>query len=242
MKLNPLVIPATIMCFIVGPLAANELQQQFEPQKKWNYFGELKHEGRNLNVVSKGDNMVANISASGKLEKTDFLRTKEKFQDVHMKLEFMLPKGSNSGVYFMGRYEIQILDSFGRKRFGSGDLGGLYQRWDVNRDPKGFDGVKPKVNAAKAPGEWQTMEVVFRAPRFAKDGSKTHHAKFIKVLVNGQLVHVNQIAKGPTRSSKFGDESAKPASLYIQGDHGPVAIRKIELKKLNLSTDGEKAL
>ena len=96
------------MCFIVGPLAANELQQQFEPQKKWNYFGELKHEGRNLNVMSKGDNMVANISASGKLEKTDFLRTKEKFQDVHMKLEFMLPKGSNSGVYFMGRYEIQI--------------------------------------------------------------------------------------------------------------------------------------
>ncbi|MFK7909180.1 MAG: family 16 glycoside hydrolase [Akkermansiaceae bacterium] len=231
-----------ILLMPAGSLKASELKQQFEPQKKWNYFGEVKHSGRDLNVVSQGDDIVSNISPAGKLEKADFLRTVEKFQDVHMKLEFMVPKRSNSGAYFMGRYEIQILDSFGRKKFGSGDLGGLYQRWDENRNPKGFEGVKPKVNAAKAPGEWQTMEVIFRAPRFAKDGSKTHHAKFIKVLVNDQLVHENQIAKGPTRSSKFGDESAKPAAIYFQGDHGPVAIRKIELKKLNLSTDGEKAL
>lgn len=245
MKLNQFIRPllAVILAMLeMGSLHANELKQQFEQQKKWNHFGEIKHSDRNLIVVRKGDDLVANISVNGKLEKADFLRTKEKFQDVHMKLEFMVPKGSNSGVYFMGRYEIQILDSFGRKKFGAGDLGGLYQRWDNARNPKGFEGVAPKVNAAKAPGEWQTMEVIFRAPRFAKDGSKTHHANFIKVLINGQLAHENQIAKGPTRSSKFTDEIGKVAAIYIQGDHGPVAIRKIELKKLQLSTNGEKPL
>ena len=226
----------------VGVLNAAEVKQQFEPQKKWNYFGELKAADKNLSVVGKGEAMVSNINPAGKLEKADFLRTKEKFQDVHMKLEFMVPKGSNSGAYFMGRYEIQILDSFGRKKFGAGDLGGLYQRWDENRNPKGFEGVAPKVNAAKAPGEWQTMEVIFRGPRFAKDGSKTHHAKFIKVLINGKLVHENQIAKGPTRSSKFKNETAAAEAIYFQGDHGPVAIRKIELKKLQLSTSGGKPI
>ncbi len=121
-------------------------------------------------------------------------------------------------------------------------MGGLYQRYDEERNPKGFEGVPPQVNAAKAPGEWQTMEVIFRAPRFAKDGSKTHHAKFMKVLINGKLVHENQVAKGPTRSSKFNDESAGAESIYIQGDHGPIAIRSIELKPLQLSTAGEALL
>lgn len=242
MKLNQFINPVLAVILGCGALDAKELKQQFEPQVKWGYFGEVKHSAKNLTMVSKGEELVSNISASGKSEKADFLRTKEKFQDVQMNLEFMVPKGSNSGVYFMGRYEIQILDSFGRKKFGASDLGGLYQRWDDDRNPKGFEGVAPKVNAAKAPGEWQTMEVTFRAPRFAKDGSKTHHAKFIKILVNGQLVQENQVAKGPTRSSKFGNESATAEALYIQGDHGPIAIRKIELKKLQLNTSDEKAL
>jgi len=242
MKLKQLIKPVLAVILGIGTLEAKELKQQFEPQGKWAHFGEVKYSDENLTVVGKGDDLVSNMSLSGKPERAGFLRTKEKFQDVHMKLEFMIPKGSNSGVYFMGRYEIQILDSFGKKKFGAGDMGGLYQRWDLDRNPQGFEGVAPKVNAAKAPGEWQTMEVIFRGPRFAKNGSKTHHAKFIKVLVNGQLVHENLIAKGPTRSSKFGNESATAEAIYIQGDHGSIAIRKIELKKLQLSTSGEKAL
>jgi hypothetical protein len=242
MKLKQLINPALTVILGVTALEAEELKQQFVAQSKWGHFGELKHSDRDLTVVTKGTDLISNLAPTGKTQEADFLQSKEKFNDVHMKLEFMVPKGSNSGVYFMGRYEIQILDSFGRKKVGSADLGGLYQRWDANRNPKGFEGVAPKVNAAKAPGEWQTMEVVFRAPRFAKDGSKTHHAKFIKVLVNDQLVHENQVAKGPTRSSKFGDETAEAESLFIQGDHGPVAIRSIELKKLELSTSGEKPL
>ncbi len=228
--------------FSVLGLEAGELGQQFNEVARWNYYGEVKQAGKELVVVSAGDKVLANIPAEGKRRKAKFINTREKYRDLHMKLEFMIPKGSNSGVYFMGRYEIQILDSFSRKRMSSGDLGGLYQRYDERRNPKGFEGVRPRVNASKAPGEWQTMEVIFRAPRFAADGSKTHHAKFVKVLVNGKLVHENQVAKGPTRSSRFKDESAGAESIYIQGDHGPVAIRKIEVKPLSLSVEGEPVL
>jgi len=226
-------------CLASGAIQAGELNQQFNKEAKWNYYGEVKQAGKELAIVRPGDALLSNILPKGKRKRIPFLQTKGKFQDLHMKLDFMIPKGSNSGVYFMGRYEIQIFDSFGKAKVGAGDLGGLYQRYDDQRNPKGFEGVPPQVNAAKAPGEWQTMEVIFRAPRFAKDGSKTHHAKFMKVLINGKLVHENQVAKGPTRSSKFNNESAGAESLYIQGNHGPIAIRGIELKPLQLSTEGE---
>jgi hypothetical protein len=159
--------------------------------------------------------------------------TKEDYQDVEVHLEFMIPKGSNSGIYLMGRYEIQILDSFGRGKVGHGDLGGLYQRWDTRRPKKqfGFEGVPPKVNAAKAPGEWQTIDITFRAPRFDAEGKKSENAKFVKVMVNDQLVHENQEAAGPTRAHPLKDEAAK-GPIAIQGDHGPIAIRSFKVKPL----------
>ncbi|MFT5906598.1 MAG: hypothetical protein ACI9E1_002209, partial [Cryomorphaceae bacterium] len=152
-------------CLASGTLQADELNQQFNKEAKWNYYGEVKQAGKNLTAVSKGDALLSNILLKGNRKRIPFLQTKGKFQDLHMKLEFMIPKGSNSGVYFMGRYEIQILDSFGKAKAGAGDMGGLYQRYDEERNPKGFEGVPPRVNAAMAPGEWQTMEVIFRAPR-----------------------------------------------------------------------------
>ena len=217
-------------------------KEQFLAQRNWKFHGEVKAAAKKINVVKKGEDVIGNVSDAGKSLRAPFLITKNKFRDVHMEMEFMIPKGSNSGVYFMGRYEIQILDSFGKAKAGAGDLGGLYQRWDKARNPKGFEGVAPKLNAAKPAGEWQKMEVVFRAPRFSKDGTKTHHAKFLKVLVNDKLVHENQVAKGPTRAGKFNGETGDAAPIMIQGDHGPIAIRKMSLKVLELSTEGEPPL
>ncbi len=243
MKFSPL--PRSIVFLSIlasGSLSADEINQQFNEVALWGYFGEVKAENNMLTVLKPGNGLVSNISAQGKLHSAPFLQSKGKFQDLHMKLEFMVPKGANSGVYFMGRYEIQIFDSFGKQKPGSADLGGLYERHDEEKNPPSFEGIAPKINASKASGEWQTMEVIFRAPRFASDGTKTHHAKFVKVLINDQLVHENQIAKGPTRSSKFKNESATPESIYIQGDHGPIVIRNLELKPLELNTEGEAAL
>jgi hypothetical protein len=146
--------------------------------------------------------------------------------DVLAHIEFMVPKGSNSGVYFMGRYEIQVLDSFGVEQPQHSDCGGIYQRWDDNRDPKGYEGRPPRVNAARAPGEWQVFDVVFRAPRFDANGKKTANAMFVRVVHNGVVVHENEEVTGPTRAALFNDEKPK-GPLMLQGDHGPVAYRNI---------------
>jgi hypothetical protein len=146
----------------------------------------------------------------------------------------MVPRGSNSGVYFMGRYEIQILDSWGKKQPTFSDCGGIYQRWDDKRTPKGYEGRPPRVNASLPPGQWQTFDVIFRAPRFDKTGKKIANARFVKVIHNGILVHRNAEVTGPTRAGTYRDEKPR-GPLMLQGDHGPVAYRNIWIVPLKKS-------
>jgi hypothetical protein len=143
-------------------------------------------------------------------------------------IEFMVPKGSNSGVYFMGRYEIQVLDSWGKEEVIHSDAGGIYERWDENREPKGYEGVRPRKNASRKPGEWQEFDVIFQAPRFDSDGKKIANATFIKVIHNGIVIHENVEVTGPTRAAmnEYDPEQSK-GPLMLQGDHGPVAYRNI---------------
>ena len=154
--------------------------------------------------------------------------------DLAAHVEFIVPKDSNSGVYFMGRYEIQVFDSFGKKGAYPGiECGGIYQRWDPKRGKgkEGFEGRSPRVNVSRAPGQWQAFDVIFQAPRFDAAGKKTANARFVKVIHNGALVHENVEITGPTRGAAFGDE--KPLGpLMIQGDHGPVAYRNIKVLPL----------
>jgi hypothetical protein len=210
----------------------------FREVEMWRGVGEAVAVEGKCELTLKGEGKIL-VNSATKPEKAPYLLTKEEFGDVKIELEFMVPKGSNAGVYVMGRYEIQILDSWGRERFGSGDLGGLYQRWDPNR-PKarqGYEGTAPKVNASKPPGEWQRMEIVFRAPRFDDAGKKQKDATFEKVLVNGQLVQENAATSGHTQSAPFEGDAAK-GPIAIQGDHGPIAIRSFKVAPLE---DGEAA-
>ena len=167
--------------------------------------------------------------------KTVHLLSKDEFGDVEAHIEFMVPKGSNSGVYFQGRYEIQILDSYGVENPTYTDCGGIYQRWDEKRAaqarPMGYEGTAPKVNASLPPGEWQTFDVVFRAPKFDAAGKKIANAKFEKVVHNGKVIHENVEVTGPTRAARFKDE-APLGPIMIQGDHGPVAFRNVTIKPL----------
>jgi sugar phosphate isomerase/epimerase len=165
---------------------------------------------------------------NGPTGRTKHLFSKLEHGDVRAHVEFMVPKGSNSGVYFQGRYEIQVFDSWGVAPPKHSDCGGIYQRWDNNRNPQGFEGIAPKVNASFAPGKWQTFDVIFRAPRFDASGKKIANAKFEKVFHNGILIHKNQEVKGPTRASAYGDEKSL-GPIMVQGDHGPVAYRNVWL-------------
>ncbi len=169
------------------------------------------------------------VVVNGKDGRTRHLFTKQHHGDVEAHIEFMVPEGSNSGAYFQGRYEIQVLDSWGVQEPQHSDCGGIYQRWREEDVPeRGYEGRPPRVNASRKPGEWQTFDVTFRAPRFDAQGKKTANAVFVRVVHNGVVIHENVELSGPTRAPAFKDE--KPfGPLMLQGDHGPVAYRNLRL-------------
>jgi len=213
-------------------LLKGEALEAFREVESWRGVNGVKAvEGKGEFELEGEGKILVNVAKRG--EKAPFLMTKEEYGDVRIQLEFMVPKNSNAGVYVAGRYEVQILDSWGRQRFGSGDLGGVYERWDESRGKgkEGFAGIAPKENASKPPGEWQTMEIVFRAPKFDETGKKYRDATFEKVLVNGVLVQENASTGGHTRSAPFEGDAAK-GPIAIQGDHGPLAIRAYKVTPL----------
>lgn len=166
---------------------------------------------------------------NGPAGRTTDIYTEREFGDCEAHIEFLVAQESNSGVYFMGRYEIQILDSYGKSEVTFSDVGGIYARWI---DEQNVEGRAPKVNAAKAPGEWQSFDVVFRAPRFDAGGNKIEDARFVSVRLNGQLIHENVSLTGMTRSG-LSEKEVPRGPLMLQGDHGPVAFRHVRIKPLD---------
>ena len=183
------------------------------------YLGPTQLNGRPSpsGVIINGSGRTANIC------------TERTFGDIEIYLEFMLAKGSNSGVYLQGLYEMQIFDSWGSTSpMETSDAGAIYHRWV---DEQGVGGSAPLVNAARRPGEWQSYQAWFRAPRFDASGKKLEPARFLRVLLNGQLVQKDVDAAGPTRAHLEIPESPLNP-LMIQGDHGPVAFRNIYVRPL----------
>jgi hypothetical protein len=164
------------------------------------------------------------------------LVTKQDFTDLEAHVEFLIPRGSNSGVKMMGKYEIQIADSFAtRKKLTGSDCGGIYPRATLKPRYHSIDeGTPPRVNAARKPGEWQTLDIVFKAPRFDDiKGNKVAHARFVKVTLNGQVIHENVEVKYPTGAAWVTKELAR-GPLLLQADHGPVAFRNVRVRPLSL--------
>lgn len=160
------------------------------------------------------------------------LYTKENFADVEVRLEFCMPKGSNSGLKFHGVYEIQLCDSFGKAKdkLEGDDCGGVYPRAELKPTYHHIDkGIAPKVNACKAPGEWQALEATFLSPRLDSGGKKTANAKIVKATLNGETIHENQELETPTGNNHAKKEAAS-GPLMLQGDHGPVAVRKFQVR------------
>ncbi len=157
--------------------------------------------------------------------RTSAIITKETFGDVKLHLEFRTPfmpdaRGQgrgNSGVYLQGRYEVQILDSYGLEGKDN-ECGGIYRVG------------KPLVNMCAPPTQWQTYDITFRAPRFKDNGEKIHGA-LLTVLHNGVLIQDKAEANGPTAAAPDNTEKG-PGGIYLQ-DHGnPVQYRNIWLVEL----------
>lgn len=148
--------------------------------------------------------------------------TKRPFGDCDLHLEFRTPfmptkrgqERGNSGVYMQGRYEIQVLDSYGLTGEDN-ECGGIYKV------------AQPRVNMCAPPGQWQTYDISFRAPRFDANGNKIASAT-VTVRHNGVLIHQNLAIPGPTGGA-LDERVSEPGGLCLQ-DHGnPVQYRNIWL-------------
>ncbi|HEX8236821.1 MAG TPA: ThuA domain-containing protein [Abditibacteriaceae bacterium] len=153
-------------------------------------------------------------------------RSKQDFGDIQLHVEWMTPympaaRGQgrgNSGVYLQNRYEVQVLDSFGLDSQDN-DAGGIYRV------------AKPRVNASFPPGQWQTYDIMFRAPRLNEDGSMRQPA-MVTVVHNGEIIHENQAIPGPTGGGDSGVVAKAPITFQ---DHGnPVRFRNIWVVEQNL--------
>jgi hypothetical protein len=169
------------------------------------------------------------IQSGELIESKGDIYSKQEFGDIQLHLEFKMPppKGSgqsrgNSGVFLMGKYEVQILDSYLNPTYADGTIGALY-----GQQP-------PLVNAARPPGEWQTYDILFTAPRFASDGSLKSPA-YITILLNGVLVQNHQSYRGPTNwrvlTKYTPHEPTGPISL--QDHDNPTRFRNIWVRPLN---------
>ena len=195
---------------------------------QWEIVGDTFIKPGNNKLL--GSKPGTGVIVNGPTGRTSHLFSKAEFGDVKAHIEFMVSQGSNSGIYFMGRYEIQVFDSWQNKSQYPGiECGGIYQRWDNNREPKGYEGHSPRVNASRAPGQWQSFDVIFRSPCFDKKGQKIANARFEKVVHNGTVIHSDVELSGPTRASAYNDEQPT-GPLMLQGDHGPVAYRNIRIE------------
>jgi len=198
------------------------------PPKNWELAGDLVADLDKANEFTreKGTGILVNV-IDPKNPGHDLFTTLQ-HGDLDLEFDYMVAKGANSGVYLQGRYEIQLLDSWGVVSPKSSDNGGIYERWDDSKPEgqKGFEGHAPRQNVSRAPGLWQHMKISFQAPKFDAGGNKTENAKVLSVYLNGIMIQENVELSGPTRGA-FDNKEGAVGPLRFQGDHGAVAFKNI---------------
>ncbi|MEO5564745.1 MAG: family 16 glycoside hydrolase, partial [Chitinophagaceae bacterium] len=208
-------------------LSLSDLSSFKQASPSWHISGAVKADLNTANKLtfSSGSGILVN-APDGDHAGVDLYSTKE-YGDMDVELDYMMAKGSNSGIYLQGRYEIQLLDSWGVVTSKPGDNGGIYERWDESKPAgqNGYQGYAPRQSVSKAPGLWQHLKISFLAPRFDAAGKKIANAKMTRVELNGVVIHDNIELFGPTRGG--GEEEKSTGPIRIQGDHGAVAFRNI---------------
>lgn len=156
------------------------------------------------------------------------IMTKKTFGDCQLHVEFREPsvvKGEgqgrgNSGIFLQGRYEVQVLDCFGNRTYSNGQTASVYKQ------------TIPLVNACRKPGEWQTYDILYTAPRFNNDGILTAPAR-VTVLHNNIVVQLNTEIKGPTEYIGLPKYVAHGKGALKLQDHGDlVSFRNIWIREL----------
>jgi len=156
------------------------------------------------------------------------IRTKQKFEDVQLHIEFATPsevKGNgqgrgNSGIFFQSRYEIQVLDNYQNETYANGQVGSIYKQHI------------PLANPSRKPGEWQTYDIIYTAPTYNEDGLIKTPAR-ITALLNGVLVQNNVSLLGTTEYIGIPKLTVHGADAIMLQDHGnPTRFRNIWVRPL----------
>jgi hypothetical protein len=187
---------------------------------KWTHRGGRGSAGRPTWKVENGYMEV--------VQRAGDLATIEKFGDCQLHVEWAAPpvvRGNsqargNSGVILMGRYEIQVLDSYNNRTYADGQAGAIYGQWP------------PLANPTRKPGEWQSYDIVFEAPRF--EGAKLVKPAYFTVFLNGVLMHNRKEAVGAMVYRKVAQYTPHPAedSLVLQNHNDPVRYRNIWIRRM----------
>jgi len=193
-------------------------------------------DGKDLSKFEKSENWkIENGYAT--VQKSD-ITTKEAFGDMQLHVEWASPENpnpkqtgqgrGNSGVYIMGRYEVQILDSFENATYFDGQAGSIYKQ------------QPPMVNASRKPGEWQTYDILFEAPKFGDDG-KVLKPAYITLFHNGVCVQNHTELTGGTyydQPAKY-VKHAEKLPFRLQNHGNPVKMRNIWVREI-VKLDGKK--
>jgi len=165
----------------------------------------------------------------GRPGKTGFsnLFTNEKFGDLELYLEFMIPENAAAGIFLQGLYGIQIRDSYGDYEAPVSELSGALMEYETTR----LGGIAPREQAEEPAGKWQSLHIWFQAPRFNAQDQKTSNAKFVRVLYNGTLIHENIEREGRSVGALDLPEAAENP-LLLQGGQSPIAFRNIYVRPL----------
>jgi len=184
-------------------------------------------DGKDLSKWHNGENWI--IKDGYAIANKTGITTKDSFGDCQLHIEWAAPEkieGSgqgrgNSGVYLMERYEVQILDSYDNPTYYDGQAGAIYKQ------------QPPMVNACRKPGQWQTFDIIFTAPRFDKDGKLLRPA-YVTVLHNGVVIQNHFELQGGTFWDQPPSYTPHPpkAPLHLQFHGNPVRFRNIWIREL----------
>ena len=184
---------------------------------RWQQRGRGENAGKMIDPTWKlGPGYFEVVGNSGDLI------TREKFGDCQLHVEWAspAPPRGNSGVLMMGRYEIQVLDAWENPTYADGQTAAIYGQWP------------PLVNPARRPGEWNTYDIVFVAPRFT--GSQVANPAYVTVIYNGVVVHHHKEIMGAMvyRQVAHYTPHAAEEPLMLQDHHDPVRYRNIWIRRL----------
>jgi hypothetical protein len=250
LKIKPYIMKK-IFCIVSFILAVTALRAQMKPEETEDWSkrpaivtpGKLNQPPSDAIILYGGARDIVNWEsekggpAAWKADsvltvvpKTGNIKTVKSFGDCQLHIEWRTPaivSGSgqgrgNSGVFLMGLYELQVLDSYNNETYYNGQAGSIYKQYI------------PLVNACLGPGQWQTYDIIFTAPRFNAEGQLVHAAAFT-VLQNGVLIQNNVQVKGPTEYIGLPVYKAHPEKLpLVLQEHGnTVSFRNIWIRELN---------